>query len=274
MLAIVVASTMTPGNATAETPLQLQLTRPLSSQTLFATEPLEAIADAGLGITRVEFLVDGIVVGAAHSPPYSATWNTATVPDGAHTIAVRAVLPTGQTISGPAVAVTVNNALTSDQRISADLNAGYIAVDQAALYGLYAYGAPLRLPERYRSTNAGDGHPAARVATYLADWGSLEQSTRDEIMAFASQPDRGEHFESPSTLSVGIATPAFPGCNIPRADGGFECNLTTEHFSIKYHISDDPDDTGDVPHRHRRRAPVAPVAAGILAPTAFLFARF
>lgn len=115
MLAIVIASTMTPGNATAETLVQLQLTRPLPSQMLFAIEPLEAIVDDGLGITRVEFLVDGTVVGAAQAPPYAATWNTATVSDGPHTIDVRAVLPTGQTISGPAVAVTVNNALTSDR---------------------------------------------------------------------------------------------------------------------------------------------------------------
>lgn len=85
------------------------------------------------------------------------------------------------------------------------------------------------------------------MATYLAGWDDLDQDTRTEILAFASQPDRGEHFEGPTSRTVGIANPAFPDCNVPRADGGFECNLTTEHFSIKYHISDDPDDTGDVP---------------------------
>ena len=43
----------------------------------------------GSGVMSVQFLVDGNVVATDATVPYSASWNTATTPNGPHTIAVR-----------------------------------------------------------------------------------------------------------------------------------------------------------------------------------------
>src|SRR5205085_9381434 len=51
-------------------------------------------------VTRVEFVVDGQVRGAASAAPYAWDWDTAAAASGAHTLAVRAIGP-GGTVTGP-----------------------------------------------------------------------------------------------------------------------------------------------------------------------------
>lgn len=48
-------------------------------------------SDAGVGLARVEFLVDGEVAFVDTSPPYAFVWRTADLVLGPHTLAVRAV---------------------------------------------------------------------------------------------------------------------------------------------------------------------------------------
>ncbi len=63
----------------------------------------------GSGVASVQLLVDGSVVGTDTTAPYQATWNTATVGNGTHTITARATDGVGNTTTSDAVQVNVNN---------------------------------------------------------------------------------------------------------------------------------------------------------------------
>jgi hypothetical protein len=63
------------------------------------------------GVTSVQFLIDGSVVVTDTTAPYSANWNSATVTNGLHTIAVTATDAAGNVTTSPAVQVTADNAV-------------------------------------------------------------------------------------------------------------------------------------------------------------------
>ena len=58
-------------------------------------------------VARVEFVVDGTVIATSTAEPWAATWDTATVPPGAHALEVRAVTNDGQRA---VLAITVTTA--------------------------------------------------------------------------------------------------------------------------------------------------------------------
>jgi hypothetical protein len=69
------------------TPPQVTLTAPAASATLSGLVNLAAGAvdeNGGSGIAKVEFRVDGNVVGTDTSSPYGVTWDSASVEDGSH----------------------------------------------------------------------------------------------------------------------------------------------------------------------------------------------
>ncbi len=63
----------------------------------------------GSGVTMVQFLVDGNVVGTDAAAPYSTGWNSATTSNGSHGISVRATDAAGNVATSPTVQVTVAN---------------------------------------------------------------------------------------------------------------------------------------------------------------------
>jgi len=92
-----------------KTPPTVQLTAPANGATVLSVTTLSATAadpPGGLGLNRVEFLVDGKIVGTATTAPYSISWDSATVPGGSHTISARAVDAAGNQATA-SVTVTV-----------------------------------------------------------------------------------------------------------------------------------------------------------------------
>ena len=85
------------------------LTAPASDAILKGTTQLSATASDNLAVDHVDFLVDGTVVGTASSSPYTFSWNSASVADGTHTVAARAVDTAGNQTTTQAVNVTVDN---------------------------------------------------------------------------------------------------------------------------------------------------------------------
>jgi mono/diheme cytochrome c family protein len=75
------------------------------------TVSLTAMATAGTGVTisRVDFMVDGTVIGMATMSPYSVKWDTSTATDGAHSLTVKVTDSAGKMVTSAAVAVSVLN---------------------------------------------------------------------------------------------------------------------------------------------------------------------
>ncbi|HKQ84403.1 MAG TPA: CHRD domain-containing protein [Steroidobacteraceae bacterium] len=70
--------------------------------------------DTGVTVTRVEFLVDGTVIGNVTAAPFTASWDTSTTAEGAHQLTARVTDSNNQVVTSDAVAVTVANQPTID----------------------------------------------------------------------------------------------------------------------------------------------------------------
>lgn len=88
----------------------IAVSSPANGATLSGTATLAAAATDNGTLQRVEFLVDGSVVGTDLNSPYSISWNTTLVPGGSHTISAKATDGCGNSKTSAIVSVTVNNA--------------------------------------------------------------------------------------------------------------------------------------------------------------------
>jgi aqualysin 1 len=94
------------GDTTAPT---TSLTDPANGSTVVGTITLAATASDNVGVTRVDFYVDGNNVGNDTTEPYSVSWDTTTVSNGNHSIIARAFDAAGNMGSSTTVTVTANN---------------------------------------------------------------------------------------------------------------------------------------------------------------------
>jgi hypothetical protein len=68
----------------------VEITAPADGTTVSGNVTINASASDAVGIDRVEFLLDGALLGSDSTSPYAYVWNAGTVSDGAHTLQARA----------------------------------------------------------------------------------------------------------------------------------------------------------------------------------------
>ncbi len=89
------------------------ITLPANNASVNGLVPLNATASDDLGVVKVEFFVDGSLVGADTTSPYSYSWNSTTVPNGSHAVQARATDTKGQVGSSTTINVNVANDTTA-----------------------------------------------------------------------------------------------------------------------------------------------------------------
>lgn len=77
--------------------------------TVNRTVSLTANVTSTAAVTRVEFLVDGAVVGTATAAPYTFAWDTSVATDGAHSVTSRVTDTNNVVVTSAAATVTVSN---------------------------------------------------------------------------------------------------------------------------------------------------------------------
>ena len=88
----------------------VNVTAPSPFTTVTGSGVLAATASDDVGVSYVQFLIDGVVVGADNMPPYAIVWNSTTVADGTHILTARAFDDSGKSgESGQVAIVTLNN---------------------------------------------------------------------------------------------------------------------------------------------------------------------
>ena len=97
-----------PGSADT-TPPSVALTAPADGATVGGNVSLAATASDNGAVDHVDFLVNGNTVGSDSTAPYSASWNSASLPDGQATITARAVDTAGNSATSGARTVTIDN---------------------------------------------------------------------------------------------------------------------------------------------------------------------
>jgi len=100
----------TTNSSTDTTPPTVSITSPASGATVSGTITVTANASDNVGVTSVQFLLDGANLGSADTAsPYQASWNTTTASNGTHTLTAKAMDAAGNVGNAVAVTVTVSN---------------------------------------------------------------------------------------------------------------------------------------------------------------------
>jgi hypothetical protein len=91
----------------------IALTAPAAGATVSGTAVMlsaTAAAASGLSLTRVDFSIDGAVVGTATTSPYSMSWNSTTATKGNHMVTATATDNMSDATTTPAITINVQNA--------------------------------------------------------------------------------------------------------------------------------------------------------------------
>jgi hypothetical protein len=100
---------------------QVTVTDPRAATTVSGIVMLGATASDNVGVTRVQFKVDGQPVGApVTAPPFQAAWDSRTASAGSHTVTAEASDAAGNTGASPGVTVTVDNSAPPPAAIGID----------------------------------------------------------------------------------------------------------------------------------------------------------
>jgi hypothetical protein len=102
------ARTVTVSNDT--TPPTVAISSPTPGQTVSGVVTITASASDSVGVTRIDYLQDGQILGVLSPPVFTFAWITTTVSNGSHSLSVRAYDAVGNVTTSAAVVVTVNNA--------------------------------------------------------------------------------------------------------------------------------------------------------------------
>ncbi len=94
------------GDTTAPT---VNVTAPATGTTVSGSVTISASASDNVGVSRVEFFVDGALVGSDTSSPYSFAWSSASVSNGSHALMARAYDAAGNAGSDNDTSVNVSN---------------------------------------------------------------------------------------------------------------------------------------------------------------------
>jgi len=87
----------------------VSLTSPANNATVSGTVAITASAADNVGVSKVEYYKNNVLLAAGNVAPYSSNWNTASESNGTHTITAKAYDATGNIGQSSAVTVTVNN---------------------------------------------------------------------------------------------------------------------------------------------------------------------
>jgi len=99
------------GDTTAPT---VSITAPLNGATVVGTVAINATASDNVGVTKVEFYVDGALKSTDTTSPYSYSWDSTSVANGSHSLTAKAYDAALNVGTSTAIGVTVNNPTGTD----------------------------------------------------------------------------------------------------------------------------------------------------------------
>lgn len=85
------------------------ITSPANGATVSGTVSVTASASDNVGVTKVEFYLDGALTSTSTATPYTWNWNTTTATNGGHTLISKAYDAAGNIGTSASVSVTVSN---------------------------------------------------------------------------------------------------------------------------------------------------------------------
>lgn len=93
-------------------------TAPLPGSTLSGAVNVSCNASDDVGVSKVEFYLNGSMVAAVNAAPYSYTWDTTTVSNGSHTLTTKAYDAAGNVGQTGNLLVSVSNVAPSSEQLT------------------------------------------------------------------------------------------------------------------------------------------------------------
>jgi endonuclease/exonuclease/phosphatase family metal-dependent hydrolase len=110
----VVISTSGGGGGGDTTPPTVSIISPADGETVAGTVLVTAVADDDVGVTKVEFYLNGSLTATDTTAPFEWSWDTTTSANGSHSLEARAWDAAGNVGSSTPVGVTVENSTGSE----------------------------------------------------------------------------------------------------------------------------------------------------------------
>jgi hypothetical protein len=199
------------------TPPTVAITAPAAGATVSGTVAVSAAASDNVGVTSVQFQLDGANLGAADtSAPYSVSWNAAAATPGLHTLRAIARDAAGNATTSAGVAVTVADLTAPTVSITAPAAgasvSGTIPVTANATDAVGVAGVQFRLD----GANLGAEDTSA---PYAASWNTTAASDGSHTLTAVARDAAGNQRTSAavsvtvsnSTGSPGGIAALYPG---------------------------------------------------------------
>jgi poly(hydroxyalkanoate) depolymerase family esterase len=90
----------------------VSLTAPANNATVSGTVQVTATASDNVGVSKVEFFIDNVLVGTDTASPYAYTWNSATATNGTHVLVAKASDAAGNTATSASISVFVSGGIS------------------------------------------------------------------------------------------------------------------------------------------------------------------
>lgn len=90
----------------------VSITAPTSGSTVSGTTTVTASASDNVGVTKVEFYLDGLLQSTDTTSPYAWSWSTTSASNGSHSVLAKGYDAAGNVGTSPTVTVTVSNVVT------------------------------------------------------------------------------------------------------------------------------------------------------------------
>ena len=205
------------------TPPSVSLLSPAAGAVLTGSVQIEAEASDDVGVDRVEFLLDGALLGSDATAPYAMTWSTTSSANGSHTLQARAYDLVENVATSVARTVTVDNGgggggtPTTVQFDNEDANDGYVKA------GSGGASPAVGTLESYYGLAIGRGADAKFNRTVLSfDTSALpDTATITSVsLSVTYRSASGDPWGSPAgnTLVVDVRNGCYGGCAIEAAD--------------------------------------------------------
>jgi len=96
------------GGTTDTTPPTISISAPTNNSTVNGTVAITASASDNVGVTEVEFYINGSLQATTTTAPYNFSWNTLIVPNGTYSLTAKAYDAANNSATSSPVLVTVN----------------------------------------------------------------------------------------------------------------------------------------------------------------------
>ncbi|ADO68534.1 extracellular catalytic domain type 1 short-chain-length polyhydroxyalkanoate depolymerase [Stigmatella aurantiaca] len=189
----------------------VSLASPAQGASVSGTVQVTANASDNIGVSKVEFFIDNVLVGSDTTAPYAYSWNSATASSGAHVLTARASDAAGNATTSSAVTVTVTGGVSDTTPPTVSLTSPQPGASVTGAVSVTASASDntgvSRVEFLIDGALAGQGTPSQPAGTYAYTWNTASASAGSHSLQ-ARAYDAAGNTASSSSVAVTVVAGA------------------------------------------------------------------